>query len=725
MFGGATALYERAQNWAIGSDPGLLRLRMAARTTVSLAVALLILFLLTKATHQPLTVALLGVLITMVAGRAVNEPDPRKQKITMALLPLPAALAITAATLLAPHRLLADVVFVVVVYVAVYARRYGPRGRALGLVAFMAYFFTLYLRATTSELPWLIGAVLIGTVCSIVMTVVVLPDRRQGVLRATVRSLRARMAIVIDTTAELLEVGGLDERRRRRLRARTARLNETALMVQSQIEDKVNPAALWPGVSGEDLALWLFDAELTVERVATAGARAAIDSADIPASTRADLAGALSQLSRAIRVPQPEGMQRAARLAQELLDDPSNPAGNPAVRRLALAIIATASAASEVRALVEQAVTETSAAPSSDSDESDDEQRRAGLLPTTKQAIQVALAASLAIVVGELVSPSHWYWAVIAAFVIFAGTNTWNETITKGWARLIGTALGVPAGMLVAAVVSGNHTASLVLIFVCVFCSLYSFRVAYSLMTFWITTMLALLFGLLGEFSYGLLLLRLEETAIGAVIGATVAILVLPTNARTSMRNDARAFLTTLADVIETSVATLFGHEATASPTDKARQLGRDLQQFRKTAKPLAAGVGGISGRHSIRHGQRMLAACDRYGRTLARNSEPFDKASPRLADAITSAATHIRHSIDVLTAALHGKHHATVMPATDFLDAAETFAREHDADHSVNQRLLAIVHSLRQIDRAVVSAAIDLGAEDIVAEAARNAHAG
>ena len=725
MFGRATALYERAQNWAIGSDPGLLRLRMAARTTASLAVALLILFLLTKVTHQPLTVALLGVLITMVAGRAVNEPEPSKQKITMALLSLPAALAITAATLLAPHRLLADGVFVVVVYAAVYARRYGPRGRALGMVAFMAYFFTLYLRATTGELPWLIGAVLIGTVCSIVMTAVVLPDRPEGVLRATVRSLRARMAIVIDTTAEALEAGRLDERRRRRLRTRTARLNETALMVQSQIEDKVNPAALWPGVSGEDLALWLFDAELTVERVATAGARAAIASPEIPASTRADLVGALSQLSRAIRQPQPEGLRRAARLAQELLDDPSNPAGNPAVRRLALAIIATASAASEVRALVEQAVTETSAAPSSDSDESDDEQRRAGLLPTTKQAIQVALAASLAIVVGELVSPSHWYWAVIAAFVIFAGTNTWNETITKGWARLIGTALGVPAGMLVAAVVSGNHTASLVLIFVCVFCSLYSFRFAYSLMTFWITTMLALLFGLLGEFSYGLLLLRLEETAIGAVIGATVAILVLPTNARTSMRNDARAFLTTLADVIETSVATLFGHEAIASPTDKARQLGRDLQQFRKTAKPLAAGVGGISGRHSIRHGQRMLAACDRYGRTLARNSEPFDEASPRLADAITSAATHIRHSIDVLTAALHGNHDATVMPATDFLDAAETFAGEHDADHSARQRLLAIVHSLRQIDRAVVSAAIDLGAEDVVVEAARSAHAG
>jgi uncharacterized membrane protein YccC len=254
---------------------------------------------------------------------------------------------------------------------------------------------------------------------------------------------------------------------------------------------------------------------------------------------------------------------------------------------------------------------------------------------------------------------------------------------------------------------------------------LYFLKVAYSMMTFWITTMLALLYGLLGEFSYKLLLLRIEETAIGAVIGVTVAILVLPTNARTAMRNDARVFLTTLADVIETSVATLFGREVTASPTDKARQLDRDLQQFRTSAKPLAAGVGGISGRHSIRHGQRMLAACDRYGRTLARNSVQFDMPSERLTDAITSAATHIRHSIDVLTAALDGGRTGTVEPATDFLDAAETLGRQHHADHSARQRLLAIVHALRQIDRAIVSAAIDLGADDVVAAAVRTARVG
>ncbi|MCV7402202.1 FUSC family protein [Mycobacterium fragae] len=701
-------LYARARNWAIGTDPGLLRLRMACRTTAALASALLILFLLTRATGQPLTVALLGVVITMVSARSVNEPDPRRQRITMALLPLPAAAAITAAALLAPHVVAADVMFVLIVFIAVYIRRFGTRGTALGMVTFMSYFFSLYLRANAAELPWLIGAVMVGAVCSFAWSTYLLPDRPEGVLRRTVRSLRARMAIVVDTTAEAVQAGRLDERRRRRLRIRAARLNETALMVQSQIEERVNPGALWPGVSGEDLALWLFDAELTVERLATAGARAA--AADIPAAARTELTSALLQLSRAIRTPQPEGLRQAADLAQRLVDPPSDPAADPAVRRLALAVTDTARAASEVRARIERvaAQVETSTARMSD----EPEQARPGLRPTTRQAIQVAVAASLAIVVGESVSPARWYWAVIAAFVVFAGTNTWGETLTKGWQRLLGTALGVPSGVLVATLVSGNTAASLVMIFVCLFCAFYFMKVTYSLMTFWITTMLALLYGLLGQFTYHLLLLRIEETAIGAVIGVAVAMLVLPVNTRTTIRNDARTFFTTLSDVIEASVATMFGDRPAASLTETARQLDRDLQQFRNTAKPLTAGLGGLAGRRSMRHGLRMLTACDRYARVLARSCDRYDEASPDLAGAVRSAAAQIRRNIDVLITALEFNHPATVFPATDFLDAAES-------EQPDSRRLRAALHALRQIDRAVITAATDLGAQDVVAVAA------
>jgi uncharacterized membrane protein YccC len=691
-----------------------------------------LLSLLTKATGQPLTVALLGVVITMIAARSVNEPDPRQQRITMALLPVPGALSITAATLLARHMIAADVVFVAVVFGAVYIRRFGARGRALGMVAFMSYFFTLYLRASISELPWLIVAVVVGTLCTFLVSTYVLPDRPERVLRSTIRALRARMAIVIDTTAESVRTGRFDERRRRQMRARTIRLNETALMVQGQIEDKANPAMLWRGVTAEQLGPWLFDAELAIEWVATAGRRAAVVTSEnpsaIPAITRGELIAALTQLSRAIRIPQEGGLRQAASQAQCVLDQQPSPTadddeGDAAVRRLALAIIDAAQATADVRALVEGGAaashatvesTESAAPPVSD-----DEQQGRGLRQTTRQAIQVAVAASLAIVTGELLSPSRWYWAVIAAFVIFAGTNSWAETLTKGWQRLLGTMLGVPAGVLVATLFAGNKTASLVAIFVCLFCAFYFLTVTYSLMTFWITTMLALLYGLLGQFSFGVLMLRMEETAIGAVIGITVAILVLPTNTRTAIRNDTKAFLTSLSDLIEISTTTMFGGDETMSPTEQARQLDRNLQQFRVTAKPLVAGVGGLASRRSIRRGLRIFTACDRYGRSLARNSERFQDpvGSERLSNGFTSAAAQTRRNIDALIAIVDGDCEATVDSATDDLDCAECVARRQDGagepQSDTRRRFLTAVHALRQIERSIVTAAINLGARD------------
>ena len=698
-------MFERARDWAVGSDPGLSRLWMATRTTGALATALIVLFALTKLTGQPLTVALLGALITMVSARSVNEPDPHRQRVTMALLPLPTAVSITAAALVTPHPVIGDVLFVVVVFIAVYVRRFGPRGTTLGMVTFMAYFFSLYLRAQLSELPWLIGATVVGTLCSFVWSTYLMPDKPESVLRANIRSLRARMAIVVDTTADTVRLGNPDERRQRRLRIRARRLNETALLVQAQIEDKVNPSVLWPGVSGEDLALWLFDAELTVERLATAGTRAAL--ADLPAATRDDLADVVALLARAIRTPHTEALRHTAERAQQLLDT----SDEVPVRRLALAIVDTAKATAEVRKRIESAATDVAEQPPSPPET----QLTPGMLPSTRQAVQVAVAAALSIVVGEIVSPSHWYWAAIAAFVIFAGTNSWAETLDKGWQRLLGTVLGVPSGVLVATLVSGNKIASLAMIFVCLFCAFYFMKVTYSLMTFWISTMLALMYGLLGEFTYGLLLLRIEETAIGAVIGIAAAVLVLPINTRAKIRADAHSFFLTLADLIEASVASLLGTPATARLTETARQLGRDLAQFRITAKPMSAGVAGLAGRRTMRHGLRMLTASDRYARILARSSEIHIDTSPELADAIRAATTQIRRNIDVLITALEFNQAADVFPSTDYIDAAEALARQHsDQPLAPEQRRLNnALHALRQIDRVVINAAIDLGAHN------------
>jgi uncharacterized membrane protein YccC len=273
----------------------------------------------------------------------------------------------------------------------------------------------------------------------------------------------------------------------------------------------------------------------------------------------------------------------------------------------------------------------------------------------------------------------------------------------------------VPSGVLVATLVSGNTIASLVMIFVCLFCAFYFMKVTYSLMTFWISTMLALMYGLLGEFTFSLLLLRIEETAVGAVLGIAAAMLVLPINTRAHIRHDAHTFFLTLSDLVDDSVTTLLGGETAVPLTETARQLGRDLLQFRVSAKPLSAGVAGLAGRRSMRHGLRMLSACDRYARILVRSSETRIDAPTELADAIMATTTQIRRNIDVLITSLEFNQPATVFPSTDFIDAAESLARQHHDQPMApeRRRLLAALHSLRQIDRVIINAAIDLGADN------------
>jgi uncharacterized membrane protein YccC len=49
-------------------------------------------------------------------------------------------------------------------------------------------------------------------------------------------------------------------------------------------------------------------------------------------------------------------------------------------------------------------------------------------------------------VVGELVSPARWYWAVLTAFVVFAGTNSRGDVLSHGWQRLVGTSVACLLG---------------------------------------------------------------------------------------------------------------------------------------------------------------------------------------------------------------------------------------------------------------------------------------
>lgn len=170
----------------------------------------------------------------------------------------------------------------------------------------------------------------------------------------------------------------------------------------------------------------------------------------------------------------------------------------------------------------------------------------------TRQAVQVAVAGTLAIFVGSLISGQRYYWAVIAAFVSFAGTGTRFDTTRKSLLRVLGTLGGLVAGVIVARLTNGQIFAALAVIVASIFCGNYLMRISYAYMIFFLTIMLSELYAILGQFSDQLLLLRLDETVAGAAVGIAVALVVTPISTRDTIKAVQDSVIEATAELLDT-----------------------------------------------------------------------------------------------------------------------------------------------------------------------------
>ncbi|KFG06773.1 FUSC family protein [Streptomyces scabiei] len=135
-------------------DPGLLRLRVALRAVLGIGLAVAV----AEAAGLSLTASITGGLTALLALFTVADPTVRGQALTTALLPAAGFPVLALATVLHDVPALRDTVWLVVVFCGVHARRWGPRGHALGIFAFMTFFVTQFLHAVPGQLPELYAA---------------------------------------------------------------------------------------------------------------------------------------------------------------------------------------------------------------------------------------------------------------------------------------------------------------------------------------------------------------------------------------------------------------------------------------------------------------------------------------------------------------------------------------------------------------------------------------
>jgi uncharacterized membrane protein YccC len=147
----------------------------------------------------------------------------------------------------------------------------------------------------------------------------------------------------------------------------------------------------------------------------------------------------------------------------------------------------------------------------------------------------------------------------------------------------------------------------------------YFIRVSYALMVIGVTVAVSQLYVQLGEFSNHLLVLRLEETTIGAVVAALAALFVLPVRTRQAARVAARDYYARLGELLSGLAERLDTGTAAYSLTTGSRGLDHASQQLLTTARPLSRSP---FRRNEVEHNLLLFGLAAHHARNVAAGVE-------------------------------------------------------------------------------------------------------
>jgi uncharacterized membrane protein YccC len=703
------AIWSKLRAWrddVVASDPGQGHLRAATQMALSLGVALAAAYGFAQLAHpywisaptrphvSPSLLAKLhgqhnkATLITLVlVATATFFAQPggldgrrRGQALTCAGFPVAISAGGALGIWLASHHAVGLVVFALVCGAGVYARRFvpwlGTRAALWGTLLLPGYVtgFIAGKAIPLYEFYWFIAIVSLAAAVGLALQLAVYNPLAATRLPYLRRSLRARSRSVLETAASLAQARDHEEseRQARRLDRRLARLNETALLTDGQLAD---PRSRIEADAAQALHERMFDLEIVLQNIGSTAA--ALASVRVHEPVRAQAAGWLSDLRA--------GQAQAA--ASWLERDSHEPAG-PAVdqrrddllRRLAeLCVaweqlnnspplaVAPAPAGQRLKDMYASPIVliggnlagSSRASAAAESAGASRLATRLHLDAAAQAAIRVTLAVGAAAAVGSAISERRYYWAVIAVFVIYLGTNTVGEQLVKASRRVIGTLVGILLGSLLAHAV-GPTAWSLAVIIPALALVAYFRQVSYALATVAVTITVSQLYVQLGEYSNHLLLARLAITAVGAVIAAAVAVLVFPVPTRSALSRAAAAFLAALGELLERVRDTVAGRAPVQSLTVESRKLDDTLAQMLATAQPLTRGP---FRRGQIESNVALYERAAHYARNLVAATRAVPALEPADQEQLTAALDGELQRVGSLAANIPGRGGSGSLP--------------------------------------------------------------
>ncbi|WP_171898223.1 FUSC family protein [Rhizobium leguminosarum] len=584
------------RDWLLANDPALSRLRMASRVTLTIVLSFLILLAIqTFVLPLPTAAFGLGIVLSIEGGIAVRDKGNARQLVTR-LFGCVASLAVVAvAAGLEDNRFLSDLVFLVVIALASAGRVFGPRGFAVGMFAFTSYFMGAYFRPSLADLPEVaIGPVVSVLVGHLVRAVLLPDDWRRDLLRS-LESVSGRINQILFKLAALAGGAEIGEADRQEMRQLEDRLKEVVLMAETFIPRP--PAGVFDGAAdpAAELAIRLFDAHLAAESAIVLSFQSPPPFALVHAVIEADKAALATY----------EGM------AETIRDQPQS----ETVRALLWL--------GEARQQLTQAIDEGQASSFSGIDTVNDTAQSPPIdfsfaNPLLRSALQITLASAIAMGFGLLLSRERWFWAVLASFLVFTNTNSRGDTAMKALSRSLGTVFGIAIGLVLATLISREPAIAIPVAAACIFLAFYFLQVSYATMTFFISIVLCLVYGMTGVLTLDLLKLRIGETVIGAVAGTAVAFVVFPTRTRGALDSALARWFQALRDLLGALGEGRHGFELIAL-SQKIDACYRDVTV---AARPLGSSWSVVTRPGQIRQTLAIFLSCTYWARILAKSYE-------------------------------------------------------------------------------------------------------
>lgn len=700
-------------------DIGLVKLFAGGRTLFCVPAGMAAGYGVALAFDLPVFIGImLGALPAFLTCLSVVDESASRVAARSAALYLPFIIALFASIALREFRILELVVIVGLLFVQFYTPGFGVWVGDFGSGLFAAYLCGLLLPLPLDSFPHVALIFAASLAVTIVVRAILFhPNAYRSLMRAR-RAFLAWQTRVLETCVDALEG---DKRAIVAIHRRRAQTHEAALITEGLLGQ---PGAGSTGQAAEKLHTLLFDSEQTIDGLA----RLAEELAKSGAPEELCLA-----VSRALRTVLDQGGAGAAPAARTLLGWAADSAAVAADQRWSHAVNRTALLLSDIAVSAddwttmrrdlptsgdgvpfESAVVLTGGRPVGAAPILNEEIASGGMSgpwskvrvsPTLRTAIQATVAVAITEPLAALLDGQRFYWGVIGVMVVLAGTNSTHDRLRKVGSRGAGTVIGGVIGVGFVTVLGSDHLwLSMVLVVVALTVGLYGFSRSYVVWVIALVVVLCQVYEYSDQFSDTLIVYRLAENLMGALIAVVVGLVILPVATGAMIRRAVVQQLKTIRDFVEAANNLGDGPEASSRLRKSSRAVDNATFQLESVLKPLVRFPTG-GGYRKDDETRTLLIGVARTVRGIAYRGE-LDRPLDEAAQQVQQITDRLTVSIVELSAAIGGAGGRTWTSSVDLIS-------ELDALHSLaddNAVLSYRLHALARIDEALTGLAARYG---------------